>query len=268
MKRAKEEKASTSMLMRARSRGRAAFDSEHTQIAFGVLIGINFLFNIAEAEVVPQDGTWQSTVFFVADIFFTSVFGFELIWNLGVHSPTEFWYEPWNLFDFVVVIFSVAFLFLSSIKSLSVLRMLRVFRVVRLIKRVPWLRILFQSILGSIVPVMSAVAILLVVTAMFAIMAVDLYGPRQLDQFGAFDKALFTMYQVGGWVCMGVCARVCACVRAYKSVVPGGISGGAGISSALTQAADPRLAPLIASLSSRRPCDHADWVSPLTLSGA
>ena len=79
MKRAKEEKASTSMLMRARSRARAACDSEHTQIAFGVLIGINFLFNIAEAEVVPQDGTWQSTVFFVADIFFTSVFGFELI---------------------------------------------------------------------------------------------------------------------------------------------------------------------------------------------
>ena len=212
MKRAKEEKASPSMLMRAKSRGRAAFESERTQIAFGVLIGINFMFNIAEAEVVPQGGTWQSTVFHVADIFFTSVFGFELIWNLGVHSPTEFWYELWNVFDFVVVVFSVAFLFLSSIKSLSVLRMLRVFRVVRLIKRVPWLRILFQSIIGSIVPVMSAVAILLVVTAMFAIMAVDLYGPRQLDQFGAFDKAIFTMYQVGGWVCMCacVCARVCA----------------------------------------------------------
>jgi len=35
---------------------------------------------------------------------------------------------------------------------------------------------------------MSAVAILLVVTAMFAIMAVDLYSARAEDQFGRFDK--------------------------------------------------------------------------------
>ena len=36
--------------------------------------------------------------------------------------------------------------------ALAVLRMLRVFRVLRLFKRVPWLKILFNAIIGSLYP--------------------------------------------------------------------------------------------------------------------
>lgn len=69
------------------------------------------------------------------EIFFTVVFGVELVLNMYAHWCREFWSSGWNVFDVLVVSVSVASLALSGLPGISTLRLMRAFRVFRLFKK-------------------------------------------------------------------------------------------------------------------------------------
>ena len=50
-------------------------------------------------------------------------------------------------------------------------------------------------------------------TAIYATMAVGLFGEAEPVLFGTFSRAIFTMFQVRpAHICTNVCVCVCACV--------------------------------------------------------
>ncbi|EKX36094.1 hypothetical protein GUITHDRAFT_117764 [Guillardia theta CCMP2712] len=178
---------------------RRMYQSEAFQLLFGFSIGAIFFLNCVQAELTPSSDSVASTVFNVTDIIFTAIFTFELALNIFVNWKgkygMKFWLNGWNIFDTVIVIVSLLSLALPKVPAFTTLRMLRVFRAAQLFKRMRHLRVIFNAILGSLLPVLNSVLILVIVTSMFAIISVDLYGTRRPDLFGNFELAIFTMYQ-------------------------------------------------------------------------
>jgi hypothetical protein len=186
-------------------KARSVFQMPVTQGLFALLIAANFVVNLMEAQIMPwvefkedERQFWEKFLFGV-DIFFTSAFWVELIWNFISHIGIRFFFDPWNDFDLVVVLLATIALFGTGIKAMNVLRLFRVVRAVRLFRKITSLRIIFNSIIGSIVPVLNSVFILLVFNCMFSILAVKLYRgvPEANMMFDNFQQAMFSMWQVG-----------------------------------------------------------------------
>jgi len=119
-----------------------------------------------------------------------------LLWNMGANLVSRFIFDPWNIFDSVVVVASILSLIPSlDLPGVSVLRLLRVFRAVRLFRKLSSLRVLFNALLKSMKPVISSMIIFFIITAMYSILAVELYGFRS-PNFQVFHEAIFSMYQV------------------------------------------------------------------------
>eukprot|EP00930_Biecheleria_cincta_P077858 TRINITY_DN6517_c0_g1_i1.p1 TRINITY_DN6517_c0_g1~~TRINITY_DN6517_c0_g1_i1.p1 ORF type:complete len:488 (-),score=95.77 TRINITY_DN6517_c0_g1_i1:60-1523(-) len=199
---------------------RAFYKDTRTEVAVAALIGGNFLTNLVQATIDPQNADYED-VFDSIDIFFTFAFTVELIVNMYGFWCCPFWNSAWNIFDFFVV----AIALLTSIKvplpgPFTLLRMLRVFRVFRLFKRVKSLKKIMDSLANAIPGVINAFIILLLVMCIYSILAVEFFStvglggrienelgitlnyttPREQDYgmeyFGNFPKAMYTMFQV------------------------------------------------------------------------
>lgn len=199
---------------------RAFYKDTRTEVAVAALIGGNFLTNLVQATIDPQNEK-HADAFDGIDLFFTLAFTLELMVNMYGFWLIPFWSSAWNVFDFFVVWVAL----LTSLKvplpgPFTMLRMLRVFRVFRLFKRVKSLKKIMDSLANAIPGVINAFIILLLVMCIYSILAVEffsLYGvggqfvnelgnsynyttPRQQDYgteyFGNFPKAMYTMFQV------------------------------------------------------------------------
>ena len=57
-------------------------------------------------------------------------------------------------------------------------------------------RLIFNALSMAIFPVLSAFVILIIIMAIFAVMAVDLFSARDPDNFGDLSRALFSVFRV------------------------------------------------------------------------
>ncbi|PDQ19453.1 voltage-gated sodium channel [Mesorhizobium sanjuanii] len=125
------------------------------------------------------------------------VFVLELATRLVVYR-TQFFRDPWRIFD----LFVVGFALIPATGSLSVLRALRILRVLRLISIVPSLRRVVTGFITAL-PGMGSIMLLLgLVFYVFAVMATKLYGSSFPELFGGIPQSLFTLFQVmtlEGW---------------------------------------------------------------------
>uniref|UniRef100_A0A7S4ULU8 PH domain-containing protein n=2 Tax=Guillardia theta TaxID=55529 RepID=A0A7S4ULU8_GUITH len=175
---------------------RSVYDAYFFQLMTSIFILLNFVSNIVEAQLVPAADTQLAYVFGVIDFIFTVFFGVELLINLLSHWMRDFLKDSWNIFDLVVVSVSlISLLPQINIPLFNSLRVLRIFRAARLIRKLHSLRVLFNAIMGSILPVINSVLVLLVVIVIYAILAVDIYQNRD-KRFENLHESLFTMYQV------------------------------------------------------------------------
>jgi hypothetical protein len=74
----------------------------------------------------------------------------------------------WNVFDFIVVTLGVIAEIFPDVPVMNDIRLLRVFRAVRLFRKLKSLRLIFNALIASLVPVINSVLILGIVTAMCA----------------------------------------------------------------------------------------------------
>jgi voltage-gated sodium channel len=118
--------------------------------------------------------------------------------NFAANCFWPFMTDAWNYLDFLVVTVSWISLALpgGGLGAISVIRLLRVFRVIRVIKRLKSLRRIVKALLSSVVPVSYSLVLLLLVTAIFAIVAVETMGSEHPELFGCFGTAYFTIWQV------------------------------------------------------------------------
>ncbi|KAK3271760.1 hypothetical protein CYMTET_19915 [Cymbomonas tetramitiformis] len=176
----------------ARSNVKKFYDGDTCQIAVAVLILLNFFANAAEAQVPGE----HEDVFVVFEYFFTLVFALELAVNLYAHWFKEFWQSGWNVFDFVVVTISLLSLSLQGLPGISTLRLMRAFRVFRLFKRLESLRKIIKALEEAIPGCSNAFAILVLVSGIYSILGVELFGEIMPKYFENFSVAMFTMFQI------------------------------------------------------------------------
>ena len=175
---------------------RAFYNHIAIQMFVAGLIFCNFIINAAEAEVLPDED--ERGFFYYSEWFFNTVFAVELVLNMYAHWLRRFWRDPWNWFDFIVVMVGLISLALDSLPGIDTLRLMRAFRVFRLFKRLESLRKIIRALEAATVGVMNAFAVLLLVVAIYAILGVQFFGRHEMEYFGTFARAMFTLFQVGG----------------------------------------------------------------------
>lgn len=121
----------------------------------------------------------------------------ELILKLLIYRKS-FFYEAWNIFDFIIIIGSVGMI--SS--SFSVLRAFRIFRILKVISEFSELRILVSAMLKTIPTMSWALVLLFIIFYIFAVFGNTLYGQLFPESFGNLGVTMFTLFQVmtlEGW---------------------------------------------------------------------
>jgi voltage-gated sodium channel len=123
------------------------------------------------------------------------LFAAEAALKMASHGRRWYRYfqDPWNIFDFTIVV--VCFLPING-EYAAVLRLARVLRAMRLISAVPRLQLLVGSLLKSL-PAMFYVGILLAVLFyIYAVLGVFLFRDNDPVHFGDLQTSLLSLFRV------------------------------------------------------------------------
>ncbi|MEV6785458.1 ion transporter [Streptomyces sp. NPDC051098] len=121
------------------------------------------------------------------------VFTVELLMRAAAHAdrPAEFFRNPWNIFDMVVVL--GAFLpFLSE--NTTVLRLLRLARVVRTARFLPQLRIIVTAIGKSIPGAVSFLLVGALLLYLYAMLGWASFATADPEHYGSLGRAALTLF--------------------------------------------------------------------------
>jgi len=162
-------------------------------ILSGVIVGI---------ETYPETYSKNAYLFQLIDqviiLIFVLEIGLKLISN--GKKPWNFFSDPWNVFDFIIV--AVCFIPDIDTHFVTVLRLARILRVFRIISVLPKLQVLVNALLKSI-PSMGYVVVLLgIVFYIFAVAGSFLFAKTDPIHFGSLHIAMITLFKVltlEGW---------------------------------------------------------------------
>ena len=131
-----------------------------------------------------------------ADVLFTTVFMMELGANLFAHSLT--WLYDWsNALDGGIVLLSALAIYVSvGVPQIKMIRIIKIVRVIRVFRSLKAANRIVSALLQGIIPVLNAFIILIVVTAIYAVLGTHLFHLKSPEYFGNFSKSLFSMMQV------------------------------------------------------------------------
>ncbi len=108
--------------------------------------------------------------------------------------------NPWNIFDFTILILS----FLPASGSFATAaRLARILRVTRLISAVPELRIIICTLLKSLPGMMHIILLLGILFYIYGILGIYLFRDLDPEHWGSLGKALLTLFGIvtlEGWV--------------------------------------------------------------------
>eukprot|EP00756_Hemistasia_phaeocysticola_P022354 Hpha_TRINITY_DN15829_c1_g11::TRINITY_DN15829_c1_g11_i1::g.191195::m.191195 len=116
-----------------------------------------------------------------ANIFFVLLFTVESLVKIVGLSPSSYFMENWNRFDFLVVVISLIALGATDASGLSALRLFRIARVIRLLERCKGLRTLVRTLLYSLPQIWNIFLLLFVLFFMFGVAGVELFGRVNTD---------------------------------------------------------------------------------------
>ena len=124
----------------------------------------------------------RSIVFTVSDIGFAVLFTFELLIKVLdrglIRRKETYLRDPWNVLDFVVLIFSIVCVAAPSMSAIKSIRLCRALRPLRLMSRNPGMKMCVNCIIGSLPPCLEMVGIAMFFFLIFAVLAIDLFGGR------------------------------------------------------------------------------------------
>ncbi|KAJ3067713.1 Cation channel sperm-associated protein 4 [Podochytrium sp. JEL0797] len=148
---------------------------------------------------LQTDGDWSeqySDVFYILDYSFLAIFVMEILfkWFYGFF---QFWKSGWNVFDVVIVLFSILgshIPILSDTRVLRILRVLRAFRTLRSITILNGLQVVVQTIIDSIPDMLNIILLLLVIMFIWAVVGVTLFGTILPEAYGDLQSSMFTLF--------------------------------------------------------------------------
>lgn len=139
------------------------------------------------------------------DMLVTAIFVGEIALKLYADRGA-FWKDGWNVFDFIVVAFSVMLMGsnseISVLRAFRLVRVIRVIRVFRLFGVVPALRRVVDALFKAIPGMSAIIAVLALLFYVAAVITTDLFGSDAPEQFGSIGASIFTLFQImtgDGW---------------------------------------------------------------------
>lgn len=176
------------------------------------LILSNALFMGLETAWITCSGDVEGIGWYIANVCFTQLFLMELLVRWFVDGG-HFWSDVWNIFDAVLVLFSLfddfvlTFLIASSqsasvLLSLRFARMLRFVRVLRLLRLFKGLWYLAEGIIASLSSLAWAWLLLIVMMYLPAIFVTQTFGkskdpdPQLVAAFGSLPQSMYTLFKV------------------------------------------------------------------------
>ncbi|MDO8970251.1 MAG: ion transporter [Saprospiraceae bacterium] len=166
-------------------------------LAAGVLVGI---------ETSHPAGTPWRALLERADLLilliFTAEFGLKIL--AEGNKPWNYFRDPWNVFDFLIVAVCWLAHILPDINAgfVAVIRLARVLRVMRLVQALPQLKMLINAMLKSI-PSMGYVGVLLLLLYyIYGAMGVFVFGQNDPLHFGSLGTAMLSLFRIStleGW---------------------------------------------------------------------
>jgi voltage-gated sodium channel len=132
-----------------------------------------------------------ATALRLADMAIIGIFVIEIALKLYVQK-FRFFRSGWNLFDFVVVMFSL----IPAAETFTVLRALRILRLFRLFSVIPEMRSVVEA-LAKAIPGMGAIMLVLgVIFYVASVMGAKLFAGTHPQFFGDLGGSAFTLFQV------------------------------------------------------------------------
>ncbi|MEX0744818.1 MAG: ion transporter, partial [Phycisphaeraceae bacterium] len=123
------------------------------------------------------------------------IFTIEVAMKMGAHGrrPYRYFGDPWNCFDFTIVVLC----FVPAVGPYAaILRLARVLRTLRLVSAVPRLQVIVSSLLRGL-PSMGYVGLLLLLLFyIYAVMGVFLFRENDPFHFGDLQSAMITLFRV------------------------------------------------------------------------
>jgi len=172
-------------------RGRLHALIDHPRVQAGILALIIVNAVLLGLETSPTIMTSAGNVIRAADTVILTVFVIEIAIRLFVHR-TQFFRDPWSLFDFAVV----AIALVPASGPFAVLRALRVLRVLRVLTIVPSMRRVVGALLGAVPGLLSIGAVLAIIYYVCAVIATNLFGSAYPDRFGNLGRSLYSLFEI------------------------------------------------------------------------
>eukprot|EP00935_MAST-01C_sp_MAST-1C-sp1_P000434 g434.t1 len=114
----------------------------------------------------------------------------KIIGELG--TPWLYFMDPWNRFDFFIVVVS----FMPAVGGLAVImRLMRLLRVLKLLRVVPTLQVIVITILNSFASITYIAAILVLVFYVFGVAGCIFFAANDPWHFGNIHLAMFSLFR-------------------------------------------------------------------------
>lgn len=180
----------------------------------------NFIFIVIILSAVllgfeTDSDLYQNNIHFFHyfDIAILTIFIAEIIIKCLAQGkePWKYFTDPWNLFDFGIVVFSILPYLLTHgqddthiimvFRLLRLARALRVLRVFRLVTHLKPLQLIIETLIKSVPSIFYVLVLLGVWFYVYAILGVFLFGKHDIDKFGNLHSAFLTMFEcaTGDW---------------------------------------------------------------------
>lgn len=129
------------------------------------------------------------------DVFVLLIFIVEIIFKMVALTPRpqDFFKDPWNVFDFVIV---AVCLIPASGGFGPVLRLFRLLRVLRLLSAVPKLQLLVNALLKSLPSMLYVSVLLLLLFYIYGVAGVMFFAKNDPVHFGHLGDALLSLFRV------------------------------------------------------------------------
>jgi voltage-gated sodium channel len=182
---------------------RIAQEATNHKIFKGIIFSLILLTTIVTGiETYPEIASKHHRLLVFLDNLVVYSFAFEIMLKMLAFGkrPWDFFRDPWNVFDFVIV--AICLFPFADTHFVAVLRIFRILRILRMITFFPKLRLLISALLKSIPSMGYVVLLLFILFYVYAILGIFIFGGADPAHFGDLHHAMVTLFKVltlEGW---------------------------------------------------------------------
>lgn len=157
-------------------------------IAFIILVNAVSLALLTMPDIAPE----VKNTLIQLDLYSLFIYLGELVLRILSYGtkPWKFFQQGWNIFDFVIIVFSFGLFSGEAI----ILRLLRIFRLIRIFRFLPEVRVLTSSIVKSLPPLMSVGVLIFLALFIYGMAGVYLFGEKLPESWGSITQAMTSLF--------------------------------------------------------------------------